>query len=60
MKKWLVNDDIEIIEEVKDNKKVNKKEQSVFINITKRFLLFLIPVLFLEFIFAMFTFDTFY
>ena len=60
MKKRIVNDDIEIIEEVKDNKKVNKKEQSVFINITKRFLLFLIPVLFLEFMFAMFTFDTFY
>ena len=61
MKKKLVNDDIELLDEdIKETKKQKKKKDLGFSQIIKRYLLFLISVLFLEFIFAMFTFDTFY
>ncbi len=64
MKKKLENDDIELLdEEFNKSSKVTKKKETKkesFRLIIKRFLLFLIPILFLEFIFAMFTFDTFY
>ena len=61
MKKRIVNEDIEIIEEDKKEIKNEDKKMGIgFTIIIKRFLLFLLPVLFLEFMFAMFTFDTFY
>ncbi len=64
MKKRIENDDVELIDdeevEAKNIKKTKKKLDFGFTPVIKRFLLFLIPVLFLEFIFAMFIFDTFY
>ena len=63
MKKKLESEEIELLDDNKEeDKKSKKKEKKVFVitNILKRFLLFLIPVLFLEFIFSMFIFDTFY
>ena len=63
MKKELQNDDIELLDDEVEGKKTkkSKKKTNLGFNVTfKRFLLFLIPVLFLEFIFAMFVFDTFY
>ena len=59
MRKKIESDDVELIEDNKIEKKTVKKNIN-FITIIKRFLLFLIPVLFLEFMFAMFNFDTFY
>lgn len=63
MKKKLESDDIELLDDdIVEDKKSKKKEKKEFVitDILKRFLLFLIPVLFLEFIFSMFIFDTFY
>ena len=63
MKKKLESEEIELLDDNKEeDKKSKKKEKKVFVitDILKRFLLFLIPVLFLEFIFSMFIFDTFY
>ena len=63
MKKKLESEEIELLDDDKDEEKKSKKKvKKVFVitDVLKRFLLFLIPVLFLEFIFSMFIFDTFY
>ena len=63
MKKKLESEEIELLDDNKEEDKKNKKtgkKTFVISDILKRFLLFLIPVLFLEFIFSMFIFDTFY
>ena len=63
MKKKLESEEIELLDDNKEEDKKNKKtgkKTFVITDILKRFLLFLIPVLFLEFIFSMFIFDTFY
>ncbi len=63
MKKKLESEEIELLDDNKEEEKKNKKtgkKTFVITDILKRFLLFLIPVLFLEFIFSMFIFDTFY
>ena len=63
MKKKLESEEIELLDDNKEEDKKSKKtgkKTFVITDILKRFLLFLIPVLFLEFIFSMFIFDTFY
>ncbi len=63
MKKKLESDEVELLEEETNNTKNIKKttkKKYIIGDVFKRFLLFLIPVLFLEFIFSMFIFDTFY
>jgi len=59
MKKKIIDDDIDIIADDEDESKsfFKKIEYSKTI---KRFLIFLIPVLFLEFMFSIFIFDTYY
>ena len=63
MKKKLESEEFELLDDNKEEEKKNKKKEKksfVITDVLKRFLLFLIPVLFLEFIFSMFIFDTFY
>ena len=60
MKKRVVVDDLEIVEDKKDSKFKSFIKKLEYSKTIKRFLLFFVSILFLEFMFSFFIFDTFY
>ncbi len=60
MKKRVIVDDLEIVEDKKDSKFKSFIKNLEYSKTIKRFLLFFVSILFLEFMFSFFIFDTFY
>ena len=60
MNKKVLNSDIEIIDDKKDSKLKSFFKKMEYSKTIKRYLLFFMPILFLEFMFSIFIFDTYY
>ena len=60
MKKRVIVDDLEFVEDKKDSKFKSFIKNLEYSKTIKRFLLFFVSILFLEFMFSFFIFDTFY